>query len=223
LLEAKKIQCKRIRIDMNTPVLEGLKIVANLMAVSSCTAPKAGGADWIQTELLAGEEKNSISRMMQEIGELKAKAISNKDRGAALRMDWNSDAKSVESSSLLFLIGVQGRKIVGINCGGCGFATCSGMLAQDPLSKDEVDFPGPYCMFRIMDLSIAAGSAVKTAVDHNVDNRMMQKVGVAALKLGLLNPCDLILGIPLSATGKNIFFDRPEKLEAWKILSSKKD
>jgi len=96
------------------------------------------------------------------------------------------------------------------------------MLKQKPLSRDESDFPGPFCMFRIIDLSIAAGSAVKTAMDHNVDNRIMQKIGVAALKLGLLNPCNLILGIPLAATGKNIFFDRPEKLEAWKILYSKK-
>jgi uncharacterized ferredoxin-like protein len=210
---------------MNTPVLDGLKIVANLMAVSACTAPKAGGVDWIQSRLAMGEEKHSVSGMMREIGRSKEKAVSksNKDRGAAMQMDWMSDAKSVESSALLFLIGVQGRKAVGINCGGCGFSTCSDMLKQDPLSRDEADFPGPFCMFRIMDLSIAAGSAVKVAMDHNVDNRMMQKVGVAALKLGLLNPCDLILGIPLAATGKNIFFDRPEKLEAWKILNPRGD
>jgi len=210
---------------MNTSVSEGLKVVANLMAVSACTAPKARGANWIQSKLATGGEKINISRMMQEIGESKEKAISksSKDRGAAIRMDWMSDAKSVESSALLFLIGIQGRKVVGINCGGCGFLACSEMLKHHPLSTDEGDFPGPFCMFRIMDLSIAAGSAVKTAMDHNVDNRMMQKIGVAALKLGLLNPCNLILGIPLAATGKNIFFDRPEKLEAWKILNSKRD
>jgi uncharacterized ferredoxin-like protein len=51
---------------------------------------------------------------------------------------------------------------------------------------------------------------------------MMQKVGAAALKLGLLKPCDLIIGIPLSATGKNIFFDRPEKLDAWRIINAKR-
>jgi uncharacterized ferredoxin-like protein len=210
---------------MNTPIQDGLKVVANLMAVSVCTAPKAGGADWIQTKLTTGEEKNNISRIMQEIGKSKEKTISksNKDRGIAIRMDWTSDAKSVEFSTLLFLIGIQGRKVVGINCGGCGFSACSEMLKQNHLSRDKVDFPGPFCMFRIMDLSIAACSAVKTAMNHNVDNRMMQKIGVAALKLGLLKPCNLILGIPLSATGKNIFFDRPEKLEAWKILNSKRD
>ena len=210
---------------MNALDREGLKIVAGLMAVSARTAPKAGGADWIKTKLATTKEKSDISRRMQEIGAMKGSAVSKTDkkRGEAIRMDWTSDAKSVKYSGLLFLIGVQGRKAVGINCGGCGFLTCAGMRKQKPALIDKSDFAGPFCMFRIMDLSIAAGSAAKTAMDHNIDNRMMQKVGVAALKLGLLKPCDLIIGIPLSATGKNIFFDRPEKLDAWRIINPKRD
>jgi uncharacterized ferredoxin-like protein len=74
-----------------------------------------------------------------------------------------------------------------------------------------------------MDFSIASTSAVKTAMEHNVDNRMMYKAGVAALKLGILNPCDLIIGIPLSATGKNIYFDRADKLDAWRIIKSNRN
>jgi len=209
---------------MNKNILDGLKTVANLMAVSACTAPKTGGADWTQSYLATTSEKNEISRMMQNIGVAKGKAIlkTNGARAEAIRMDWLSDAKSVEAAGLLFLIGIQGRKTVGINCGGCGFSSCAAMLKHPRLSINKVAFPGPSCMFRIMDLSIAAGSAVKTATDHNVDNRMMQKVGVAALQMGLLKPCNIILGIPLSAAGKNIFFDRLDKLEAWKVLAPKK-
>ena len=59
---------------------------------------------------------------------------------------------------------------------------------------------------------------VKTAMEHNVDNRMMNKAGVAALRLDILNPGNLIIGIPLSATGKNIYFDRADKLDSWKII-----
>lgn len=59
----------------------------------------------------------------------------------------------------------------------------------------------------LVNLGIAVGSAVKTASIHNVDNRIMYTVGIAAKKLGLLD-ADVILGIPLSATSKNIYFDR---------------
>jgi uncharacterized ferredoxin-like protein len=53
------------------------------------------------------------------------------------------------------------------------------------------------------------GSAVKTAQIHNVDNRIMYSGGVAAMDLELMGKdCTVAFAIPLSATGKNIFFDR---------------
>ena len=61
------------------------------------------------------------------------------------------------------------------------------------------------CLYQAIDLGIALGSAVKAASDYNVDNRMMYSIGVAARKLKLMD-ADLITGIPLSVTGKNIYF-----------------
>jgi len=51
------------------------------------------------------------------------------------------------------------------------------------------------------------GSAVKMASDLNADNRIMYSVGVAAKTLEVID-ADVIVGIPISAEGKNIFFDR---------------
>jgi len=59
----------------------------------------------------------------------------------------------------------------------------------------------------LVNLGIAVGSAVKTASLHNVDNRVMFTAGVAAQELGLIK-ADYVFGIPLSATPKNIYFDR---------------
>lgn len=197
---------------------EGLEIVARLMAVSARTAPKTGGADLIHTRILTNGEKDAVVAAMREIGERKALRRSRKDRAESVIRDWSSDAKSIEDSNLLFLVGIQGKKAAHLDCGGCGFTSCAEMTAAVPMPRGKADFSGPFCMFRIMDLSLAVGSAAGTAMTHNVDNRIMQKAGVAALELGTLQPCDLILGIPLSATGKNIFFDRPDKLAALKTL-----
>ncbi|MEM4808813.1 MAG: ferredoxin domain-containing protein, partial [Candidatus Nezhaarchaeales archaeon] len=60
----------------------------------------------------------------------------------------------------------------------------------------------------LINLGIAIGSAVKTASIHNVDNRVMYTAGLAAQNLKLID-ADVVLAIPLSATSKNIYFDRP--------------
>jgi len=62
----------------------------------------------------------------------------------------------------------------------------------------------------LLNLGIAIGSAVKTASIHNVDNRIMYSAGLAAQELGLID-ADVVMAIPLSATGKNIYFDRKPK------------
>ena len=59
----------------------------------------------------------------------------------------------------------------------------------------------------ISDMGIALGSAVKTASMLNVDNRIMYRIGTAARAMKMVD-WDFVMGIPLSATGKNIFFDR---------------
>ncbi len=61
---------------------------------------------------------------------------------------------------------------------------------------------------KLVDLGIALGSAAKVAGSLNVDNRIMRSVGEAAENLKLLQ-ADYVIGIPISTTGKNLFFDRP--------------
>lgn len=47
----------------------------------------------------------------------------------------------------------------------------------------------------------------RTSAESRIDNRVMYSIGAAARVSGLLN-ADVVFGIPLSATSKNIFFDR---------------
>jgi uncharacterized ferredoxin-like protein len=69
------------------------------------------------------------------------------------------------------------------------------------------DFRGPLCVFQAIDLGVALGSAAKTAGVLNIDNRIMYTIGAAARKLKLLTS-DVIIGFPLSVTGKSPYFDR---------------
>jgi uncharacterized ferredoxin-like protein len=104
------------------------------------------------------------------------------------------------------LIGVRGDKSFGLNCGACGYKNCKKF--EKAKKKLGQDFVGPTCIFKALDLGIALGSAAKTASILNVDNRIMYRVGTAALKLKLLPEATVIMGIPMSAKGKSIYFDR---------------
>jgi len=179
-----------------------VELVAGLMALSARTAPKAKGQDALVTRVLAGEELTALARGMDALGT---------DRGIRFFV---RDAGNVRSSDACLLVGARREPTAGLDCGACGFPTCAEMLMAEPaknLKGKRTFFTGPNCAVRMADLGIALGSAVKTGSVHNVDNRVMYSAGVTALALGLLEDCTVAYGIPLSASGKNIFFDRKDR------------
>jgi uncharacterized ferredoxin-like protein len=173
--------------------------VANLITASARTAPKGRGIDRITTAIVSGNEKNDLADTME-------RRIENKKNPLPA---FKRDAQTVRKSRLVVLIGVKGTmpKIPEnpLNCGACGNATCADFIKIG--KRKGEDFTGPTCIFEAVDLGIALGSAVKMASEMNIDNRIMYTAGAAAKDLQLMD-ADVIFGIPLSITGKNIFFDR---------------
>jgi uncharacterized ferredoxin-like protein len=175
---------------------EAVKSVAGLMALSARTAPKAIGQDSITIEILTGKDQDKLANRMIKMGK-------------ALNIDFfRINGEQVKVSDATLLIGVEGQKALGANCGGCGYASCAEMAKAVKAGKNKKAlYKGPNCVLKISDLGIAVGSAVKTASIHNVDNRIMFSAGVVALQMGMLKGCSVAYGIPLKASGKNIFWD----------------
>ena len=73
--------------------------------------------------------------------------------------------------------------------------------------SDELEFVGPQCNLRDIDLGIAVGSAAKTAAIHSIDSRCQTRIAVAARKLGLIK-ADIAVALSLSLTHKAVGFDR---------------
>ena len=174
---------------------EGVLKTAELMLVSARTAPKSGGIDDVLTLMVYGEEKDTLADEMEKITE------ERNIRG------FIRDAKNIRDSDAVVLIGVRGTKHFGSNCGACGYLSCDEFKKAEKILGQ--DFEEPTCLFKALDLGIALGSAAKTASVLNVDNQIMYRIGVAAKKLNMLPEASIIIGIPLSAKGKSIYFDRP--------------
>jgi len=161
---------------------------ANAICAAIRTAPKACGIDHLDTLVVAGEDKDKITAEMRKLGN----AIG--ERGKF----FIRDADNVDHAQAVVLVGAKYEtRRLGKMCGLCGFADCV-----------ACEKAGATCVFTAMDLGIALGSAVSLAADLRLDNRLMFTIGKAAAALGLLGEYKMIIGIPLSVSGKSPFFDR---------------
>jgi uncharacterized ferredoxin-like protein len=172
--------------------MDAIEIAAKLMELSAVTAPKSKGVNFVQTQVLMGDALQTLAEAMARFGERTGKK------------DFDRDAKGVARSGAVVLIGLKGSRAVGLDCGACGYPDCKSLEQQ---AKNVGEFSGPICAFRLLDMGIALGSAVKTASMLNVDNRIMYRIGTVARETQMVD-WDCVMGIPLAATGKNIFFDR---------------
>ena len=166
--------------------------IAGMMEVSARTAPKSRGEDFVKILTVTGEDIIRLADSMHKYG------VDRK------RKDFDRDAKNVRECHAVVLLGLKDSTPLKLNCGACGYPDCKSFKAAKII---DGDFRGPICSYRLIDLGIAVSSAAKTAQIHNADNRIMYRAGVVARHMRLVD-WDYVLAIPLSATGKNIFFDR---------------
>ncbi len=160
--------------------------VAALMAAAARTSPKTRGIDNI--EIIVIDDDPTKERVINKMRE-----ISRSEK----RLSFERDANSIAASHHLVVIGVKSNP-AGLNCGYCGYANCG------ELSKTK-----GICAYNSIDLGIAVSSAAGIAGRFHIDNRLMYSIGRASLDMKLFSgTVKQALGIPLSITGKNPFFDR---------------
>jgi len=168
-----------------------VKDVAAKMMLAARTAPKARGVDNL---VIALAEKEDITKIANEI-----RRIASIPEAMSMAPSFLRDAANILLAEVVFLIGSKIKTAGLCYCGLCGFANC----------QEKSAHPNVPCSFNTGDLGIALGSAVSVALEHRVDNRIMRSVGMAVRNLELLGKdVKICYGVPLSATSKNVFFDR---------------
>jgi uncharacterized ferredoxin-like protein len=180
--------------------------VAKLMAAAAITAPKSGGQLFLQGKSLFietviiddADTLHGLAEWMRARGKERREAI------------WFRDADVADAIDAVLLIGLSGWYPPNYDCGACGYATCAEFLHATKQLRDEsveLEFVGPTCNLRDIDLGIAVGSAAKTAALHSIDCRCQTRIAVAARKLGIIR-ADIAVGLSLSLTHKAVGFDR---------------
>src|SRR5437870_7822550 len=193
-------------LDYDNLRADTVRQIAKLMAAAAITAPKSGG------QLFLAGKHNFIETVIVDdrttLGEL---AAWMRARGKERREQiWFRDAEVAEAIDAVLFVGLADWYPPNYDCGACGFATCAEFLhATAELRRDseELEFAGPTCNLRDIDLGIAVGSAAKTAAIHSIDCRCQTRIAVAARKLGIIQS-DVAVALSLSVTHKNVGFDR---------------
>jgi uncharacterized ferredoxin-like protein len=180
--------------------------VAKLMAAAAITAPKSGGQLF-----LAGKHNFMETVIVDDRETLATLSAWMRARGKERRETiWFRDAEIADVVDAVLFVGLSDWYPPNYDCGACGYATCAEFLHATSELRDEsaeLEFVGPQCNLRDIDLGIAVGSAAKTAAIHSIDARCQTRVAVAARKLGVIR-ADIAVALSLSLTHKAIGFDR---------------
>jgi uncharacterized ferredoxin-like protein len=183
------------------------RTVAQLMAAAAITAPKSGGQLFLAGKLgfmetvIADDPatRRQLAQWMRALGKERRERI------------WFRDAEVAEAVDAILFVGLlPGWYPPNYDCGACGYATCAEFLHHTKTLRSQsadLEFTGPVCNLRDVDLGIAVGSAAKTAAIHSIDCRCQTRVATAARKLGLIQ-ADHAVALSVSMTHKAIGFDR---------------
>jgi uncharacterized ferredoxin-like protein len=193
-------------LDYDALRADTVRQVAKLMAAAAITAPKSGGQLFLQgkhlfIETVIVDDKDTLARLaawMRARGKERRETI------------WFRDADVADAIDAVLFVGLADWYPPNYDCGACGYATCAEFLhATNTLraDSDQLEFIGPQCNLRDIDLGIAVGSAAKTAALHSVDCRCQTRIAVAARKLGIIH-ADVAVALSLSLTHKAVGFDR---------------
>ncbi|WNY26302.1 ferredoxin domain-containing protein [Methanolapillus ohkumae] len=176
---------------------EAVLQMAKEMLVAARTAPKGKGIDSLVTYILDDNEKEILATDMEKLAE--------KNGAFFIR-----DAGNIRNSDVVTLIGLKNSKPLGLNCGACG-TNCAGFAEKknEKSKNPPASFDGPICAVKSVDLGIALGSAVSRAKDMCLDSRILYSAGATACITKMID-AEYAFAVPLSVSGKNIYFDRKQ-------------
>jgi uncharacterized ferredoxin-like protein len=193
-------------LDYDAIRADTVRQVAKLMAAAAITAPKSGGQLFLAgkplfVETVIVDDRDTLNRLASWM------RARGKERRESI---WFRDAEVATLVDAVLFVGLTDWYPPNYDCGACGYATCAEFMQATKVLRresDELEFSGPQCNRRDIDLGIAVGSAAKTAAIHSIDARCQTRVAVAARKLGVIR-ADVAIALSLSLTHKAVGFDR---------------
>ena len=185
-------------IEMPDLIQNGLSRSVELMAVAAHNSFRFNDRNTIRMRAIDGDDLEQIAEYCFSLGDMSPLAA----------RDGRHLVQLMKEPCSLLLIGDKRKSDFNYNCGACGYRTCAEMNAAEEV--ESLTANGPSCMFKNINMNIAANAAASMAHRLGLHCRIFSTLGFSALALEMIEDVDLCISISVSVAKKNPYFDRHE-------------
>lgn len=184
--------------EMSELVEGGLDRAVELMATAAHNSFRFKNRNSTKIIAIGNEELKDIAEYCFSLGDMSPLAA----------RDGRNVVQFIKEPCRLLIIGEKRKSDFNYNCGACGYRTCAEMNKQEEV--ESLTARGPSCMFKSLNLGIAANTAASLAHRLGLHCRVFSTLAFASLALEIIEDVDICVSVAVSAAKKNPFFDRHE-------------
>jgi uncharacterized ferredoxin-like protein len=197
--------------EMDDMLQSGLDRAVEMMALAAQTSFRFSNRNTIKIIKVTNEEIEQLAEFCFALGDMAPLAA----RDGRFAVDL------IKEPAALLIIGDKRQSLFNYNCGACGYRTCAELNKAEMV--ESLTSNGPSCIFRNINIHIAADAAAAMAWRLGLHCRVFSTLGFAAKALEILPDMDTIVSVAVSAAKVNPFFDRHKfwTQEVWDQTFSK--
>lgn len=184
--------------EMSDLVENGLQRAVELMALAAHNSFRFKDRNNIKIINVQGEDLQEIAEYCFSLGDMAPLAA----------RDGRHLIQLMKEPSSLLIMGETRKSEFNYNCGACGYRSCAELNQAEEV--ESLTANGPSCLFKNVNLNIAANAAASMAHRLGLHCRVFSTLAFAALALEVISGVDLVISVSVSAGKKNPYFDRHE-------------
>lgn len=184
--------------EMPDLVENGLERAVELMALTAHNSFRFKDRNATKIITVQGEDLQEIAEYCFSLGDMAPLAA----------RDGRHLIQLMKEPCALMILGEKRKSEFNFNCGACGYRTCAELNKAEEV--ESLTANGPSCLFKSINLNIAANAAASTAHRLGLHCRIFSTLAFAAMALEVITDVDLVISVSVSAAKKNPYFDRHE-------------
>jgi uncharacterized ferredoxin-like protein len=185
-------------VEMADMVNAGMNRAVELMALAAHNSFRFNDRNTVKIISIGNEEMEQIAEYCFSLGDMSPLAA----------RDGRHLVQLMKEPCALLVMGDKRRSDFNYNCGACGFRTCKELNSAEKM--ESLTANGPSCLFKNINLGIAADAAASAAHRLGLHCRVFSTLAFAALAMEIITDVDVCISVSVSAARKNPYFDRHE-------------